>query len=167
MALTEHDDVMAGMRAGMRRMAQGVTLVSGIDAAGARCVMTASSVTSVSMEPPSLLVCVNKTASMYEMLSARLPFCINVLPDGMQELSNLCAGAAEGEERFSLGDWRAAADSGIPYLEDAEAAFFCRPVQSMLHGTHLICIADLDAVRTASGVPNPLLYADGSYRRLL
>lgn len=166
MSLLEHDDLAAGMRIGMRRTAQGVAVVSALSGSGARCAMTASSVTSVSMEPPSLLICVNQTASLFEVLAAQLPFCVNILSQGMEELANLCAGAADGEERFALGDWQRSADAGLPYLEDAEVVFFCHPVRSLHYGTHLICIADIAAVHTRDDAPNPLLYAAGAYRRL-
>jgi flavin reductase (DIM6/NTAB) family NADH-FMN oxidoreductase RutF len=156
-------DLVASLRAGMRRMGQGVTLVSALDAAGNRRVMTASAVTSVSTAPPSLLVCVNHAASLRPALAAQLPFCVNVLSRGMEALADLCAGAVDGQRRFALGDWRSAEGSGVPYLWGCEANFFCRPVASLEHGTHLICVANLEAVVTGSSLPDPLLYVSGSY----
>lgn len=166
MKITQHSDLADGMRTGMRRVAQGVTLLSALDAQGQRCVMTASAVTSVSAAPPSLLVCVNRTASLFDVLSARLRFCVNVLSRGMEEIANLCAGAVNGEERFALGDWRRAENTGLPFLWGVEVNFFCCPVAAFDHGTHLICVANIEAVFTRDGVPNPLLYIAGGYAEL-
>ena len=159
-------DLAPFLRAGMRRMAQGVTLVSALDAQGQRRVMTASAVTSVSAAPPSLLVCINHAASLRPVLAARLPFCVNVLSRGMEALADLCAGAGDGEGRFALGDWRSAEGSGVPYLWGCEANFFCRPAAELDHGTHVICVANLEAVVIGAGQPNPLLYFSGSYAGL-
>lgn len=159
-------DLAASLRAGMRRMAQGVTLVSALDAQGRRRVMTASAVTSVSTAPPSLLVCVNHAASLRPVLAAQLPFCVNVLSRGMEDLADLCAGAVDGERRFALGDWRSAEGSGVPYLWGCEANFFCRPAAELDHGTHLICVANIEAVVIGAGPPDPLLYFSGDYADL-
>lgn len=159
-------DLVASMRAGMRRMGQGVTLISALDAEGNRRVMTASAVTSVSAAPPSLLVCVNHAASLHSILAAQLPFCVNVLSRGMAELADLCAGAADTQRRFALGDWRSAEGSGIPYLWGCEANFFCRPAASLDHGTHLICVGKLEAVLIGSSQPDPLMYFSGGYAGL-
>ena len=125
--------------------------------------MTASSVTSVSMEPPSLLVCANQTASLYAVLQQKRPFCVNILAEGMEDISNLCAGGADGEARFGLGDWRRAEPQGVPYLAGSEANFFCQPVSEMQHGTHLICVADVTQVLVTSGPAAPLVYTAGGY----
>jgi flavin reductase (DIM6/NTAB) family NADH-FMN oxidoreductase RutF/transposase-like protein len=159
-------DLAASLRAGMRRMGQGVTLVSALDAEGNRRVMTASAVTSVSTAPPSLLVCVNHAASLRPVLAAQLPFCVNVLSRGMEALADLCAGAVDGQRRFALGDWRSAEGSGVPYLWGCEANFFCQPVAMLDHGTHLICVANLEAAVTGPSQPDPLLYVSGSYAGL-
>ncbi len=162
MAAVEND-LGASLRAGMRRMGQGVTLLSALDAEGNRRVMTASAVTSVSTAPPSLLVCVNHAASLRPVLAAQLPFCINVLSRGMEALADLCAGKVDGQRRFALGDWRASDGSGVPYLAGCEANFFCKPVASLEHGTHLICVANIESIVVGTSHPDPLLYVSGGY----
>lgn len=154
------------MRRGMRHMAQTVSVVSLVDGQGERLAMTASSVTSVSAEPPSLLVCVNSTSSLFAPLSGSVPFCINVLAEGMEDISNLCAGQAAGEERFALGAWRNDVAHRLPYLSDALVNFFCETDTVVAYGTHLICIGRLVQVRIAPLARSPLLYVDGGYRSL-
>lgn len=148
----------------MRRMAQSVCVLSATEADGARHAMTASSVTSVSTEPASLLVCVNRAASLHPiLLESGTHFCVNLLSSDMQELSRLCSGGAQGEARFALGDWRVHAPTGQPYLADAQANFFCTVDGRLDYATHLICVARIGGVQVAGGAARPLVYLDGSY----
>lgn len=164
--MKEHVDLAEGMRLGMRRMAQGVTVLSALDENGGRVAMTASAVTSVSADPPALLVCVNRSASLYTSLEQKRPFCINVLREGMEAISNHCAFGESGEERFTVGDWKADEITGLPYLEGVEVTFFCEPELNEHYGTHLICVGRLTGVRTREDRAAPLLYADGAYARI-
>ena len=157
-------DLAQGMRDGMRRVAQGVTVVSLVQQDGERGAMTASSVTSVSADPASMLVCVHRDSSLHTALSESQPFCINVLTTGMEEIANLCAGQATGEGRFAIGDWRADPKTGLPYLHDALANFYCAPDAVLSYGTHLICVGKLSGVRLPDSDASPLLYLDGHYR---
>jgi len=154
------------MRVGMRKMAQTVSVVSLKDGQGARLAMTASSVTSVSAEPASMLVCVNRTASLFAPLTEKVPFCINVLAQGMEEISNLCAGQAVGEERFALGAWNNDDRHDLPFLSNALVNFFCTTDTVIAYGTHLVCIGRLTEVRMGDEAGAPLLYYNGRYRSL-
>jgi len=113
------------------------------------------------MDPPSLLVCVNRTASLHEPLEQGADFCVNILHRDHSEISAACSGKARGEARFAIGEWGAMPD-GCPMLEDAQASFFCRNEQAMSYGTHRIVIGRVEAVRIAGEV-DPLVYADGRY----
>jgi len=149
------------MRRGMRRLAAGVCVISArID--GQNFAMTASSVTSVSDNPASLLVCINKMVSQQEYFSKQgSVFAVNVLGDGHQPVSNLCAGREPGRDRFSLGNWLL--DDSSPYLADAQAVFFCETDMLISYGTHQIVIAHIKRVEMGDEAFSPLLYADGSY----
>jgi len=156
------DALKANLRLGMRRLAAGVCVVS-MQVNGQRYAMTASSVTSVSDEPASLLVCVNKNASMYSLLTMGQPFVVNVLSQSQQLVSNTCAARDTGEGRFSCGDWQED-DQGLPYLADAQVNFFCRvDNDNYLYGTHQIVIGRLDKALIGPGAVNPLVYVDGGY----
>lgn len=150
------------MREGMRRLASGVCVVSA-SYAGKRYAMTASSVTSVSDDPASLLICVNKQARFSEPMSSQRFFSVSLLSAAHQAISNLCAIPNEEEERFSQGSWEQDEQTGLYYLHDAQAAFFCEKVKDVEHGTHTIYIGNINKVLTSSELVNPLIYLDGRY----
>lgn len=153
-----------GLRAGMRRLAASVCVITAVDNSGQRQAMTATSVTSVSDAPASLLACINCQSSLHDILAVGGTFAVNVLSAHQTDISVLCANGQAGENRFTLGDWDSA--HGLPWLRDAQAVFFCNSAAQMTHGTHLIAIGNVREVRVSQASVNPLLYADGQYRQL-
>lgn len=162
MTLLDHPST--ALRAGMRRLAASVCVITAVDGSGQRHAMTATAVTSVSDDPASLLVCVNRHTTLHDILAQGGRFAVNVLSAGQADISILCASGESGESRFVQGQWGDA--NGLPYLRDAQAVFFCRTARQMTHGTHLIAIGDVDKALVADDAVNPLLYANGQYRRL-
>ena len=157
--------VSDAMRLGMRRLASGVCVISA-RIAGEGFAMTASSVTSVSDDPASLLVCINKMVSQQEYFSTQgSVFAVNVLSEEHQAISNLCAGREPGRNRFSLGDWQQ--DMPSPYLVDAQAVFYCETDMFISYGTHQIVIAHIKTVQVGQNAFAPLLYANGNYGRFM
>lgn len=149
------------MREGMRRLASGVCVISSV-VDGHRYAMTATSVTSVSDSPASLLVCINQEAALQRWMTPGREFVVNVLHRNQETVSNLCASKGE-QERFSEGDWQEN-NNDLPYLGDALANFFCRvDNEPYIYGTHQIVIGRLDSVTIQRGEINPLIYLDGSY----
>ena len=128
--------------------------------------MTASSVTSVSNDPPSLLVCVNKSARMDFILSDSDYFCVNILSSGHQDVSEICATPTKGDERFSVGAWSAHRMHGVHHLEDAPAVFLCKKERAIAHGTHTIYIANLVEALVHPEKQQHLVYADGQYHHI-
>lgn len=149
------------LREGLRRLAKAVVVIT-CQHGGERFAMTATAVSELSMEPPSLLICVNRSASLHAPLSAKAGFCVNVLHRDHADISTLCSGKAKGEARFALGQWRTDDASGIPYLADAQASFLCRHEQSHEYGTHCIVIGLVEKVLMHGNV-DPLVYVDGTY----
>lgn len=143
----------------MRRLASTVTIISTADVNGNRFGMAATAVNSVSTEPPSLLVCVNHSASIHAPLTGRGTFCVNVLSTEHEDLVSAFSGRLAGAERFTVGDWHDD-DRGIPYLEDAQCNFVCDVDTVVPFGTHSVIIGRVQAVRVAEGIA-PLIYADG------
>ena len=149
------------MKLGMRRVAASVSVVTAKSASGAVQAMTASSVTSVSDSPASLLVCVQKSAAICASLAEGCAFNINVLRTEHDSLSTTCATAAQGEARFAQGDWMR---GDLPArLNDAEAVFECSVAAVHPFGTHHIVVGTIDNVHITTGAPRPLLYLDGRY----
>jgi flavin reductase len=146
-------------RHAMRRLAATVCVVTCADAEGWHG-MTATAVTSVSVEPPALLVCVNQLTSFYRKLGASRIFCVNLLGVPHVAISQAFSGKLRGAERFSAGNWLVA--RSMPYLADAQAAIFCK-AESVTHfGTHGIFIGIVEEVRLVNGC-GPLLYEAGHY----
>jgi flavin reductase (DIM6/NTAB) family NADH-FMN oxidoreductase RutF len=155
-------DMAAAMKEGMRRLASGVCVVSAQADSGERTAMTATSVTSVSDSPASLLVCINRDTSMHNILSKGGSFAVNLLHSQQQDLSNHCASGDQGEQRFSLGDWQGG--DGTPYLNDCLAVFICKQAKTVTFGTHDIVIGEIEQVKVADSENiDPLLYLNGAY----
>lgn len=150
----------AEMRAGLRRLAKAVVIVTTRDVER-RYAMAATAVSEVSMDPPSVLVCVNRGAAINAPLAAGADFCLNILHSSHEAISADCGGRERGEERFNNGAW-AGSDSGAPYLEDAQARFMCRNDRAIDYGTHTIYIGVVQEAVTAGPV-DPLIYVDGRY----
>lgn len=147
-------------RLGMRSLASAVNLITAAHA-GHRYGMTATAVTSVSAEPPTLLVCINRKASTHGAIAKSGAFCINVLRAGHVEHSRAFSGAQIGEARFSPGEWTRLA-TGAPVLIDALVSFDCRVEKEIAHGTHTLFLGRVEHI-VAGGKGRSLLYADGQY----
>jgi flavin reductase (DIM6/NTAB) family NADH-FMN oxidoreductase RutF len=148
------------LKQAMRRMAASVSIVSTADT-GRGYAMTATAVTSVSLEPPSLLVCVNQRAGIYGALEQGRPFCINILNGNQRTLAELCSQGPQTRDRFAIGQWQNNA-AGIPYLPDAQANIFCINDKSLCYASHTIFIGRVESV-TMHGEVSPLIYLDGTY----
>ncbi|MBO9711781.1 flavin reductase family protein [Sphingomonas sp.] len=150
------------LRNGLRRLGKAVVVITAWDGEQ-RWAMTATAVSELSMDPPSLLVCVNRTASLYGPLSAGANFCVNILHADQLAVSKACSGAVKGEARFAEGRWGSGA-CGTPYLCEAQANIFCEHETMLEYGTHAIVIG---AVREVDwwGDVDPLIYVDGGYAR--
>lgn len=156
------DEVSQLFRQAMRRFPAAVTVVTARGKDG-DCGMTATAVTSLSMEPPSLLVCVNRNASFHRTIEESGHFCVNVLREGQHQISANFGGAKPVGERFSEGEWRER--DGLPYLADAQAAIFCKKGATFLHTTHTIVVGEAIGLILHESVA-PLLYIDGRYATL-
>lgn len=106
------EDLAVAFRLAMRRLAATVTIITTSDS-GTRHGMTATAVTSVCADPPSILFCVNQSASIHAPLKVGSRICVNLLKAAHTELSNVFSGKLEGEARFGHGQWDAG-EFGVP-----------------------------------------------------
>jgi flavin reductase (DIM6/NTAB) family NADH-FMN oxidoreductase RutF len=157
----EHTELVQSVRQAMRRLAASVVVISACDS-GRRCAMAATAVTSVCMDPPAMLVCVNRGASIYPVLMKRRHFCVNILGQGHREVSEACSGKSKGEGRFKIGNWQVDQTTGTPFLEDAQASLVCQVTDVHHFGTHGIFIGRVTSARTHEDV-SPLVYVDARY----
>jgi flavin reductase (DIM6/NTAB) family NADH-FMN oxidoreductase RutF len=152
--------------AGMRELASGVSVVTSASADGAPCGITATSVCSVSADPPSLLACINVQNWLAEVIRDTERMAVNVLAAGQQEVAEVFAAmkGLEGADRFQKGDWTVL-QTGAPVLKGALAAFDCRVTEIVPFATHLVVIGEVVAVETGPAQPR-LLYAGGDFTSL-
>lgn len=163
--LTETDDITTAFRQIMRGVASTVTALSTADA-GQRYGMIATAVMSVSMDPPSLVVAINQSASIHEPLSRGKLLCVNVLSKNQDAISRHFSKSG-GDDRFKKGLWRAYSGDrdafrGVPYLPDAQTAMFCKITKEVSFGTHSLFIATVEEV-VSNFEATPLVYCDGAY----
>lgn len=150
------------LRDAMGCFATGVTVVTAMSADGQPVGLTANSFTSVSLDPPLLLVCIANGAGSAPVLRQASHFAINVLQIGQQPASNRFAG--KGEDRFANTPW-APGETGAPVLTGSLSTFECSRHAVHDGGDHFILIGK---VVRANFEPrrDPLLYFRGKYRRL-
>jgi flavin reductase (DIM6/NTAB) family NADH-FMN oxidoreductase RutF len=113
-----NQQLAAQAKLALRRLASAVAVVSCRDGQTRRA-MTATAVTAMSMQPPSMIVCVNRAATFHAAISAATRFAINILHRSQIEISMGCGGMARGEDRFGQGAWGEEGD--VPILTDAQA----------------------------------------------
>ncbi|HEV8388922.1 MAG TPA: alpha/beta fold hydrolase, partial [Dongiaceae bacterium] len=146
------------LRRALGAFATGVTVVSTVQGDGTPRGFTANSFTSVSLDPPLVLVCIAKTASGFDIFSAAARFSISVLAMDQREISGLFASKAA--DKFERAAWRRSA-GGNPIIEGAAAWFDCRTHSVVDAGDHAVLIGRvLDFGDTSN---NPLGYCRGAY----
>jgi len=148
------------LKRAMRGLAQSVVVIT-VAHEGERHAMAATAVCPVSMDPPSMLFCINRTASAHGILSKGAAFCINLLGERHEELAKLCSGPIKGEARFEGGAFAMDEDS-VPYVCDAQANIACIQDGRMSYGTHDVIVGKVRSIRV-SDVIAPLLYVNGAY----
>lgn len=145
----------------MSRLAAAVTVVAAHSPRLGRVGLTATAVTSLSAEPPMLVVCLNRASSLARALPTTGWFSVNVLAAGQQDVAEAFAGRTglTGEERFSTGTWSTHAH-GVPVLAGSCASIVCHVANSMQQATHTVVIGSVhDVVLTQDGAAHaPLMY---------
>ena len=137
----------------------GVAIVTTLDADGTPRGLTTTAVSSVSAEPPLLLVCVDLTSRTLPALRAGGRFVVNFLREGRSEVARLFA--SKRDDKFEQVRWQTTS-SGMPCLaEDALAWAECLTVQEIEPGDHVILLGQVEEGSSAADEDAPLMY----YRR--
>lgn len=139
--------------------ATGVTIVTSFDIDGNPVGFTANSFTSVSLDPPLLLVCPGKNIRSLPVIQKAGLFGVSVLSSGQRSVADCFA--SKREDRFCEGEW-VESESGVLLLEGACANFACTLVNDIDAGDHQLLIGQIDSFRSAES-RNPLMYLRGSY----
>lgn len=149
------------LRRVMGHFATGVTVVTTTNEKGEPVGLTVNSVTSVSLVPPLLLVCVDKAADCHPSFQKSGVFAANILSEHQEQLSQRFA--TKGVEKFAGIPYRSG-ETGSPILEGSVGHLECRVVQVHDGGDHTIFIGEVSKA-DACELP-PLLFYQGSYRTL-
>lgn len=155
----------AHFREAMSRVGASVQVITTAGPAGLAGI-TATSATSISLEPATMLFCITRTSPSAARIIENGVFCINVLGPAHRALAEVFAGrtGVRLEQRFAGDDWRKLA-TGSPVLRQAAASFDCRLAEAKAVGTHFVMIGLVEAV--AYGAPgDTLAYVRRSYGTL-
>lgn len=142
--------------------ATGVTVVTCLTADGKPAGLTVNSFTSVSLDPPLLLVCLAKRAASASALIASSCFAVNVLHTGQQPAS--IRFSTRDEDRFGTTSW-SCGEAGAPIIADSLGVFECERHAVHDGGDHHVLIGQVVKASFDASL-DPLLYFRGRYRRL-
>ncbi|HEY8310821.1 MAG TPA: flavin reductase family protein [Gemmatimonadaceae bacterium] len=148
-------------RAVMGRFATGVTVVTAVDAEGVDRGMTVSAFASVSLQPPLVVMCIDKTASMYDMLQTAQHFAVNILASTQESIARRFG--VTGAQQFEGIGYRSG-ENGVPLLNDVLAHVECKRVSSSIAGDHVIIVGETLTASMRDG--RPLLYYRGGFAQL-
>lgn len=156
-------DISREFRNALGCFATGVTVVTTRDEEDAPIGLTANSFSSVSLDPPMVLWCIDKASETYDAFMASPRFAINVLP--VSELHVSQAMARPGDHRLAGVAQRPGEATGMPVLEEALASFECEVAHRYDGGDHTIIVGKVLGFDYAPE-GEPLLYFRGAYAAL-
>ena len=162
-AANPHGDLTTLLRSALRGMPAPVALITTRDlATGEPAGLAASAVIPVSMAPPSMLVCVNRSASAHAVIEASGRFCITLIGAAQTALVDVFSNTVHRSRRFTSGQW--SERHGLPFLTEAPASIFCHVRTTLLFGTHEAFVGEVFDVSSHSA-ENPIGWAHGSFVR--
>lgn len=157
---------MAIDRASFKRvlgnLAAGVTIVTTVGEDGKPYGLTATAFTSVSLDPPLVLVCIDKRSESHPHVLGKRIFAVNLLASGQETLSNRFA--VSGGDKFADLDTNRAF-TGAPLLRDTLGYVDCTVVNTVDAGDHTVFIGQVEAADIRDGA-EPLVYFRSAYRRI-
>ena len=150
-------------RDALRNWASGVTVVTA-RAGDTMHGMTVSAFSSVSADPPLVLVCANRSSKTHEVIQQGGFFAVNILAKDQADISNTFSSKKLEDRRFDHVAWELG-QTGTPVIVGAVANLECEVVSAHAEGSHTIYIGRVKASRTTDAAP--LLYFSGGYRTLV
>jgi flavin reductase (DIM6/NTAB) family NADH-FMN oxidoreductase RutF len=148
----------AAFRQAMRRVPTGVTVVTTLKEGEPRGI-TVNAFASVSLEPPSLLICINREARSYLFISSSRIFCVNVLAGDQRQLAEHFSGKVRERQFAEIG--YAVDATGAPVLSGTIAHFDCELAHEFQFGSHSILIGHVLSCSARPG--SPLGYFNGGF----
>jgi flavin reductase (DIM6/NTAB) family NADH-FMN oxidoreductase RutF len=151
----------AAFRQALGRLAGGVTVVTTRLPDGSLAGITVTAFSSLSLQPPLVLVCIDRRAYLHDRLTLNSPLAVNLLAHDQERLSRLFA--SQERHPFEQAPHRLGA-TGAPLLEGTLASIEGHVVERLPGGDHTIVVVQVEETAVAEGVP--LLYFRGAYRSL-
>ena len=146
----------------LRGWASGVTVVT--SRAGDKVHgMTVSAFSSVSADPPLVLVCANQSSTTHSVIEEGGIFAVNILAKHQEDISNVFASSKNEETRLERVDW-SQGETGAPLIHESLASLECKVRSAHREGSHTIYIGEVEAVHLNESTP--LLYFGGGYRSI-
>lgn len=149
------------LRSALQKYPAAVTVIAARSENGDFYATTATAVTVVTMDPPTMLCCLNRAATLAGHLKDCTHYSINVLRVDQQAIAEACAGKLERHEREGIGQWLEVVP-GAPVWAEAQVSLLCRRSNSITYGTHELLFGEVEAVRIGEGVA-PLMYLNRLY----
>ena len=149
------------LRQVLGHFATGVTVITTKDGSGKPYGLTANAFTSLSLNPPLVVICIDKTVQCYSCFEESKLFAVNFLSEEQEEVSRRFA--TKGIEKFAGLGWHAG-EHGLALLEGAIGHIECRVVRGYDGGDHTIYLGEI--LTAAATGERPLIFFKGKYRRL-
>jgi flavin reductase (DIM6/NTAB) family NADH-FMN oxidoreductase RutF len=150
----------SAFRSLLGRFTTGVTVVTACDENGAQQGMTVSAFCSVSLDPPLVLMCIDRASTMFDLLTTGDKFTVNILASHQEEIARRFA--TTETDKFSGIGYSIVDDCAV--LDDVLAYALCSRTQSIDAGDHVIVLGEVRSSTVSDG--EPLLYFRGGYARL-
>jgi 3-hydroxy-9,10-secoandrosta-1,3,5(10)-triene-9,17-dione monooxygenase reductase component len=150
------------LRGVMRFFASAVTVVTGSLETGELFGLTVSAFTSVSLDPPLVLICIRNESSATGLFQKSMKYCVNILAEGQRAIAEKFSLAGEGG-RFQNLDYELK-KTGSPIIRDCIGYIDCKIVDVVSAGDHTIFLGE--AIDVYAEEKNPLLYLNRKYVKL-
>jgi flavin reductase (DIM6/NTAB) family NADH-FMN oxidoreductase RutF len=154
------NDVRSGLKQAMRTYPQGVTVATTKGRSGPAG-LTVSSFTSVSLDPPLVLISIEKGSAIHDLFREAEVFAVNFLADDQKSVSDMFAGRTGAKDRFE-GLTHSAGVTGSPIISGVRAAIECRVWRVYDGGDHSILVGEVLSAKTFNS-KRPLVYYSQQY----
>ena len=164
MAVTSTPALAENLKQALRNLVRSVVVVTARHD-GQAYAMAATAISEVSMDPPSMLVCINRNNGIFKAIDAGCDLVLNVLTQDHEAVSRACGGGRKGAEKFDIGQWDISTGDHPPALRDALAVIHLKQASSVDHGSHRVVIGNVQSVQHPTST-TPLAFFAGRYLQL-
>lgn len=149
------------LRSALQKYPAAVTIIALRADNGDFFATTATAVTVLTMDPPTMVCCLNRQSAIAQHIENHKHFSINVLRADQRHIAEACAGGIPHEERERIGEWVDVLP-GVPAFANAQTTIVCRRAQFLAYGTHDLLFGEVQTVEVGEGM-TPLLYLNRLY----